>query len=1323
MSSNGESSDCTKDTQFFSSKDKGILCRTCHKEFPDFNSIIDHHCLPFECKQCLQKFEYQFKLKFHDCYNKGLKGTKPNLFKCSYCNSTFVTLSLFELHESSCSEKIKICDHCKRSSPYKCSCNKSKKRLNGSFSSCNDNAFCEKTSIAESSKSICNDASDKHLVTDINSKLMDDGIMDNEETKKSLDSQLQVNKHPSNLNNSNKKKPARSIKPKLHFSGKFKNLKRIKNNPLPEISKTCDETVKKNKPKTKKLSAVKKKAQNAKVLDEEMSDITTESSNTTVFSDNTAPECDMSTNEEVTGGEMIVEKCNLKDAASLKVILTDVNLHKEKIVENCEKYPQKDKADSSIMKNFAEKSKHTLESTFNITFNGIHSSHSSVKKTKPKKPTIASSKSSKKRKADIATHNATTDSQISEKGESDRSSNHSSRESSPAKRKIRKSRSSSREHDSGLESGESRESSSSMPANSDTLKINNPTKTKKISSSDSEIGSSLQESNSLQQNHRKDDARKKSIVNDSNKAKSPQHMPLELEVSESTLNDIPEDSDGKKVYHPRQRGEFYVKGKRFLTRKLKTENNIEFGDLLNTLPARSGILLKASPGSFHSYRCPKCNKLFKHLKTGTKHLISCRAKFKKNILIAFNEIIYVCTSCHFTSTRKVELTNHRVLCTPDSISDIILNYNYVNKQFTCPTCSFSCLSRQMYKVHPCTERLERMKTCIVNIKKIDPEELHLSDGTTIILDPIKYEAPDGAYLPQVAAVKAQIFTGVGNAFSQKGKKFFVKNAEKCNTVDDLMKNVVKPVTQLNTALGTKNACPDLDLDVTLSYESQKLVAEAAEKYLSANKSNTCNEVFRIETPFDNDDSNDSNPDPQVQKLIADLHNYRCKCKKPQFDAEIENKPCVPCLNDFVKTHFLSGVDLNPPTQDSEPSTSTASTSEVTNSNFQQEISVQASANSSSSLHISNSSCLSNNSSVNISSDNSSNIPVSDNIASIPEERAMPTISSVVSNSSPTSDSTATPNAETLLQSLISILSGNELTSTANAVNSPQEPKQSNNSEPTASHSGELDAAVCDDDKRASPDQFPAESNKILDYVEKCCEGISDNETPSRNGETFVSLDGPSVDNVKLDNNPNGQQLVSTNSEASKSLPHANSEENESLLSANSVQTESQPELNESDLPTSSSNHHVNSCFQKGEFTFAYLQTDCTVFSSELKMTVTTLRDIQSDLSSKQFQDILIDLLTKLKLITSVFGNDNSIFERALDIICENKLNFVDIQYKSVHLYIHLSFEDSVEYSAYILKSSGQYVCSECNGNFSPSGLIGHIIQEHNERNIYISIID
>lgn len=194
------------------------------------------------------------------------------------------------------------------------------------------------------------------------------------------------------------------------------------------------------------------------------------------------------------------------------------------------------------------------------------------------------------------------------------------------------------------------------------------------------------------------------------------------------------------------------------------------------------------------------------------------------------------------------------------ISEYILNYNKLPKNFNCPKCSFSCLSKQMYNAHSCSKRIEELASCVVVIK----ENCHNFNETSKTCPKCCFTSVDNftehscedrinqmkscfvklehINKPKLNTMSNEISpTKVLQICSQqymlhqqlicRAKENFVKKTKICTSVNDVMKHIVEPFMQINAAFDPRNSNPDFDLNLTLPYQNQVFLFEAAKQIL------------------------------------------------------------------------------------------------------------------------------------------------------------------------------------------------------------------------------------------------------------------------------------------------------------------------------------------------------------------------------------------------------------------------------------------------------------------------------------------------------------
>lgn len=184
-----------------------------------------------------------------------------------------------------------------------------------------------------------------------------------------------------------------------------------------------------------------------------------------------------------------------------------------------------------------------------------------------------------------------------------------------------------------------------------------------------------------------------------------------------------------------------------------------------------------------------------------------------------------------------------------SISYFIQNYNKVVKKFICKQCCFSCMKQTLFNAHPCDQRLETMRNCTVRIQKLCDQRLEKRTNCTVNIqklceqDLIKYnvlsETKSTDCLKRLKHVEncndnivhncatAMICNKLHQDIVHKEKQKLIKKAKICDTVDEVLENIVKPFLQINKDFEPKNNYPDLNLNLILPYENQKLLQEAA----------------------------------------------------------------------------------------------------------------------------------------------------------------------------------------------------------------------------------------------------------------------------------------------------------------------------------------------------------------------------------------------------------------------------------------------------------------------------------------------------------------
>lgn len=163
-----------------------------------------------------------------------------------------------------------------------------------------------------------------------------------------------------------------------------------------------------------------------------------------------------------------------------------------------------------------------------------------------------------------------------------------------------------------------------------------------------------------------------------------------------------------------------------------------------------------------------------------------------------------------------------------SISDYILNYDKIVKKFVCKKCSFSCMKQTIFKSHPCDQRIQKMTNCTVRIQKLCEQDLKkyniLSDKNCE--KRLKHMEICNDNIVHNCAT-AIICNKLHQDIVHKEKQHLVKKAKICNTVGEVLENIVRPFLKINRDFEPKNSYPDLNLDLTLPYENQKLLQEAA----------------------------------------------------------------------------------------------------------------------------------------------------------------------------------------------------------------------------------------------------------------------------------------------------------------------------------------------------------------------------------------------------------------------------------------------------------------------------------------------------------------
>lgn len=165
--------------------------------------------------------------------------------------------------------------------------------------------------------------------------------------------------------------------------------------------------------------------------------------------------------------------------------------------------------------------------------------------------------------------------------------------------------------------------------------------------------------------------------------------------------------------------------------------------MFNALPdEESGILLRVPAENSVSFRCTKCNQLFKHAKRAAIHYSNCKhLRVKKNrFTVTLKDVEWICLQCHYHSNEMSDLIVHKRSCsmfcnsvssTGANIERCIRNYSDTCINF-CKKCCYQCLSTVSFNKHNCDERLNYMISCYIPVPKLtqDDCEQHLNKHTT-----------------------------------------------------------------------------------------------------------------------------------------------------------------------------------------------------------------------------------------------------------------------------------------------------------------------------------------------------------------------------------------------------------------------------------------------------------------------------------------------------------------------------------------------------------------------------------------------------------------
>lgn len=156
-------------------------------------------------------------------------------------------------------------------------------------------------------------------------------------------------------------------------------------------------------------------------------------------------------------------------------------------------------------------------------------------------------------------------------------------------------------------------------------------------------------------------------------------------------------------------------------------------NILNEIPEKCGFLFKIYKENSVTFRCTKCKRRFKYAKNAAIHYSNCKYPQIKRFPLSFSkkDIEWICLQCRYHCSNLKNLKNHKKSCfitLSDSVSSAYIDIqkciqNYSDAcRIVCKTCCYACLSPISFNKHSCEERLNRMRSCYVLLKKLGDYE-------------------------------------------------------------------------------------------------------------------------------------------------------------------------------------------------------------------------------------------------------------------------------------------------------------------------------------------------------------------------------------------------------------------------------------------------------------------------------------------------------------------------------------------------------------------------------------------------------------------------